>query len=57
MNEIGHSKSGMEKKKGFKWSFDPHVLWPFDKEIFFELVTGVNTRNFTVLSIALQGIS
>ena len=24
------------------------VLWPFDKKIFFELVTHVNTQDFTV---------
>ena len=28
--------------------FDAYVLWPFDKKMFFEFVTRVDTRNFTV---------
>ena len=34
-----------------KGIFDAYVLWPFDKKSFFELVTRVNTRDFTVCVI------
>ena len=43
-----------------KGIFDAYLLWPFDKKMFFELVTRVNTRNFTVLGkkiAQLQGVS
>ena len=31
-----------------KGIFDAYVLWPFDKKLFFEFVTRVNARDFTV---------
>ena len=31
-----------------KWICDAYVLWPFDKSFIFELLTPVNTRNYTV---------
>ena len=34
-----------------KGIFDAYVLRPFDKKLIFELVTGVNTRNFTVCKV------
>ena len=32
--------------------FDAYVLWPFDKKFIFELVTGVKTRDFTVVELS-----
>ena len=34
-----------------KGIFDAYVLWPFDKNVIFELVTRINTRDYTVLVI------
>ena len=31
-----------------KGIFDAYVLWPFDKKFVFELVTWVNTHDFTI---------
>ena len=34
--------------------FDAYELWPFDKKLIFELVTLVNTCDFTVISMVIS---
>ena len=34
-----------------KGIFDPYILGPFDKKLFFEFVTRVNTRNSTIADL------
>jgi len=54
---VSSNTSPLEAHAGFfklllKGIFDPYVLWPFDKKMFFRLVTLIRTCDYTVFRIS-----